>query len=257
MKVHPVARRTALAGASAFGFTTITGCGPFAAGSVASPAVSNFLYELGVSIAATATVDLSKEMAKETKLWRSVQGQISELFGGDSWSYFHGSYRGEGDDFLCAGFTSDDFAKLSEEEQEREIWRWARVAVILNPEADSSCFELPQWAWQGLLMFGSWFIDSKDADDRPQARALLQYALAPGKVRAASSQSPAGLVAWTGYQSKTGGYVDIAKLEREDHSFSVWVKVAGIPDTTGSAIVKEFELPTVSAETEPECKIYA
>lgn len=252
--MRTVDRRTVLAMGGIAGASALSGCGPFGA-FVANPATSSFVQQLGIAIAATGTVDVAAMLAEEpaSALATRIREVIPEWLGETAWSRWPEGYRTEEGDVVLVGFvplTSEEWKSSG------QYWRDAEVAVMLDKNGVIEGVRLPSWAWQGLVMFNDWYVGERPSEQQAEARALANYALRPGSTRSDSGESPTGLVAWAGYQNVTGSHIDIAKLEREDHTYSVWIKISGLPDSTGAPLIKEFELPTAESDSQPQRRIW-
>lgn len=222
-----------------------TGCQ--AAGSALSnPAVQSWLVGLASTLGATVITDLFKEGPDKTlKEWSTGFWEVYDRLMPDrteSRCVYTKGYRSEGvPAFLLVALVAAATSGVSDCERQPSDPMNDPCAVVINKGKD--CFLLPAWAWQTLVTFGEDQVSGKHDAELQQMKALLAVALAPTSSKVESRQSWAKAVAYVSYMTHLGP-VDLAKVEKPDHSFSGMIKVSGFPDKQGFATVWEYKLPT-------------
>ena len=223
-----------------------TGCQAVAV-AAANPAVQGWLVALGANLGATIVTDLSKKGPDKT---------FSEWTTG-FWSLYQKWFPDRGQNG-CAGTRQAYLATgtptfilvrtVAQQTSNLETCRNAPYdplndgcAVVINKGMDG--FHLPAWAWHTLAMFCSDMVKDKSGADLERIKALLRVSLAPISSQVARSTSWAQAVAYISYVTHVGP-VDIAKIEKSDHSFNGMIKVGGFPDESRRGTVWEFVLPT-------------
>ncbi len=100
---------------------------------------------------------------------------------------------------------------------------------------------LPKWAWQTIRMFNREFLDGAEGHDLRVRKALLTLALTPNSPTVTTVQSKLGVTTSVWYRTASG-WVDIARAEEGDGSFTGHIHVSGIPGSGGRDIVAVYKL---------------
>lgn len=243
-----VSRRTLLAGVPAtILLPGVAGCQAVPAAAVAlNPAAPGWLAMVAAALAATIVTDLSKEGLDATaEEWLTGYRELQSKWFEDGQRFcaeHSTAQRSESPSFLllalgAAAIGADDICPDMDPLTDRCV-------VLINKGADGLL--LPSWAWQTLVMFSDDMITDLEDAELERMKALLSVALAPTSSQVEANQSWAEAVSYVSYMTHVGP-VDIAKVERTDHTFAGLIKIAGFPDAVGEGSVWEFTLPTVVA----------
>ena len=230
-----ITRRSFVGGATALAIasTTVSVGGCVAAAPVAAPTVGAWLSELATALSVAVAIDVLKYGAKiGVKEWKETL--YDRLGPGEGWYKVNGYCRTEVAPALLVATAAT--------EERLDDPKTTDVVVVLKKGREG--VRLPSWAWFALSTFGNKYLDEGDKDLRHERVALLGYALAPAGVREKRVTLPGKLIAGVNYATAAGGYVELGKLENEDHSYTGAIKISGMPDKTGAARVEHFALPS-------------
>lgn len=241
-------RRVVLQAAAAAGLAPLASGCQAAGAALSNPAVQSWLVGLASTLGATIITDLAKQGADKTikdwstGFWEAYHRLMPDRTQpGQECAYATG-YRSEGTPaFLLIALVAAATSSRSECQASKSDPLNDPCAVIINKGKDS--FLLPAWAWQTLVTFAQDQTSSKRDADLQQMKALLSVALGPTSSKVESNRSWANAVAYVSYMTHLGP-VDLAKVEKPDHSFTGLIKVSGFPDKQGFATVWEYKLPT-------------
>jgi len=247
---HRLDRRSLLRSAAiAASIPLVAGCGA-AAAVLKNPATQTWLATLAATLGANIVTDLAKEGPDEaTKAWLTGFWELYAHWfpdrGDNGCAYTSECYRADATPAflliaLVAAATPD--AAACENAQSDPLND--PCGVVINEGKDGIL--LPAWAWQTLVTFANDQTGSKRDAELEQTKALLSVTLAPTSSKVQSDQSWARAVEYVSYMTHVGP-VDLAKVERPDHSFTGMIKVSGFPDKVGAATVWEYALPTTNA----------
>ncbi len=242
-----VSRRTLALAAGAVALTPLSsGCqaAPAIVRAVFNPAVNNWLYQFGIALAATATVELGKDPEWRKAFWTLYEQWFPEREDNGCVTSVTQMSEGPGPLFLLVATRASTEPCKSESNRADPLNDGC--GVVINKGEDG--FHLPSWAWQSLAMFAHEITTDLSGADLERAKTLLQVSLAPTSSDTGRDQSWAKAVEFISYQTHMGP-VDIARVENEDHTFSGLVKVSGFPDATGQATVWTYPIPTTLAKS--------
>lgn len=108
-------------------------------------------------------------------------------------------------------------------------------------DAASDVVLLPMWAWMTLREFTKEQYSDKEGADLKRTQALLRMAIRPTSSRTDQHETPGNAVATVSWKTKEG-QVDIARIEKDDHTYKGVIKVFGYPDENGLPTVVEMDL---------------
>jgi len=242
---HKTSRRALLLGSAGAACVPLLGGCQAIGVALANPAVQGWLSALSANLGAQVLTDFStKGIDATVNEWSTGFWELYHLWfpeAGDNGCVSAYAYRSEANPtFLLAATYSQSLAGTRCNEAEGDPLNDG-CGVVIDTGQDG--FHMPSWAWQTLAMFCSESLRWKTGKDLNRQKALLRVALAPVSSHADSQVSWTGAVAYLSYQTHMGP-VDIAKIEKPDHSFKGMIKVSGFPDKVDEGTVWEYSLPT-------------
>lgn len=113
-------------------------------------------------------------------------------------------------------------------------------AIFFNGASDA--FLLPTWAWMTLREFAKKQYSDKEGADLKRRQAFLRLALRPSSSHVERHETLGKVVADTVCWKTIVGQVDMAKIEKSDHTYKGAIKVSGYPDEKGPSAVDEIDL---------------
>ena len=198
---------------------------------IAVPIAGAWLGELGTALSVAVAIEVLKYGAKiGIDKWKGTLGERL----GPGWYKGDGYYRTAVAPALLVATAATE-ARLNDP-------RTCDVVVILKKGSEG--VRLPSWAWLTLSTFGNRYLEEGDKNLRYERAALAGYALAPSGIREKRVSLPGKLIAGVSYSTAIGGYVDLAKTENPDHTYTGSIKISGMPDTKGIARVEHYTLPS-------------
>jgi hypothetical protein len=206
-----------------------------AAGSAFNPAITGWLSQIAVGIAANEIGDLFKgAVSKRWQAWqKNVKNNAATLLG-DDWWYTQTAYGHAGPPTVLIAIGGG---------KDIDPMRDRLYAAVENGE---SAVIFDAWAWQGLSLYVHDLSNGKQGEDLNRMRMLSALSLVPSGTRPRRGQSPKKTVDWMTYQTRNG-VVEIARIQEAGGAATAIVTAEGVPNADGKPTVKQYKLPTQAA----------
>jgi hypothetical protein len=203
-----------------------------------SPAILDWLSQLGTSIAATEIENIAEGGLKAAwqKWGPGVEAAIANQPSSYGYDYPNGWVHPKPPVALVGVSRTKSYDAGVDPYTDR---------LLACVEGGRKVVVFEAWAWQTLSSFVNSFTNGLTGDDLAHAQDLCVSGVIPCATRqkTQTGESPEGTVGWMTYNTLLG-YVEISWAIQSDNTYNGTLTATGILDANGNPTVKSFPLPS-------------